>query len=177
MARPRLPNVLVLGCQATGKTLLVKQLLHLVDPLVKVSFDTSPTTGVEVDTISHAKQRFVLREVGSPMLRMWKSFYRKATAVLFLLDLSNPTQISASAIELMNLLSAEALAGKPVLLLLNKVDMPVTMATEEVEALLRLKELQATATQRLDVMVISATLMTGCEEVLDWVADAVARGE
>lgn len=61
-----------------------------------------------------------IREVGSPMLPMWPSYYGDCRGVIYVMDTAQPLGLSAALVELLEILSHPGLAGKPILLVLNK---------------------------------------------------------
>jgi hypothetical protein len=61
-----------------------------------------------------------IREVGSPMLPMWPSYYVDCLGVVYVMDTAQPLGLSGALMELLEILSHPALSGKPVLLVLNK---------------------------------------------------------
>lgn len=88
-----------------------------------------------------------------------------------MVDASNPTQLSASCVQLLGLLSAEALAQASVLILFNKTDLPCYMTVEEMKSLIRLPDIIACAKQNVTVAEISAWQGTGLTGVLRWLQD------
>ncbi|KAM5216909.1 ADP-ribosylation factor-like protein 16 isoform 3-T4 [Hipposideros larvatus] len=89
----------------------------------------------------------------------------------FMMDASNPTQLSASCVQLLGLLSAEPLAEASVLILFNKTDLPCYMTTEEMKSLIRLPDIIACAKQNITMAEISAWKGTGLAGVLRWLQD------
>ncbi|XP_070246289.1 ADP-ribosylation factor-like protein 16 isoform X4 [Bos mutus] len=89
----------------------------------------------------------------------------------FMVDASNPTQLSASCVQLLGLLSAEELAKASVLILFNKIDLPCYMTIEEMKSLIRLPDLMACAKQNITTLEISAWKGTGLSDVLRWLQD------
>ncbi|XP_025049160.1 ADP-ribosylation factor-like protein 16 isoform X2 [Alligator sinensis] len=99
---------------------------------------------------------------------IWASYYGDCRAVLFVIDASNPTQISSSCVQLLSLLSAEQLAAVPVLIVFNKIDLPCYMSLLEMKSLFRIQDMVSCATQPITVMETSARDGTGLPEVLRW---------
>ncbi|XP_053766471.1 ADP-ribosylation factor-like protein 16 isoform X4 [Desmodus rotundus] len=93
------------------------------------------------------------------------------TRPTFMVDASNPTQLSASCVQLLGLLSAEPLAEAAVLVLFNKTDLPCYMSVEEMKSLIRLPDIIACAKQNITVAEVSARTGTGLAEVLRWLQD------
>ncbi|XP_020922120.1 ADP-ribosylation factor-like protein 16 isoform X4 [Sus scrofa] len=102
---------------------------------------------------------------------IWSSYYGNCRSLLFMLDASNPTQLSASCAQLLGLLSAEQLAEASVLILFNKIDLPCYVTVEEMKSLIRLPDLLACAKQNISTAEISARKGTGVSEVLRWLQD------
>ncbi|XP_054149088.1 ADP-ribosylation factor-like protein 16 isoform X1 [Melozone crissalis] len=86
----------------------------------------------------------------------------------FVVDASNPTQLSSSCIQLLSVLSAAPLSSVPVLVLFNKIDLPCYMSLVEMKSLLRMQDMVACATQPITMLETSARDGTGLAEVLQW---------
>ncbi|XP_052615863.1 ADP-ribosylation factor-like protein 16 isoform X1 [Peromyscus californicus insignis] len=164
---------LLLGAAGVGKTLLVKR-------LQKLSSDgggdlgepppTRPTVGTNLtDIVAHRK--ITIRELGGCMSPIWSSYYGNCHSLLFMMDASNPTQLSASCMQLLGLLSAEELSKASVLILFNKIDLPCYMTMEEIKSLIRLPDITACAKQNITTAEVSARNGTGLATVLLWLQE------
>ncbi|XP_021096912.1 ADP-ribosylation factor-like protein 16 isoform X4 [Heterocephalus glaber] len=118
-----------------------------------------------------APRKITIRELGGCMGPIWSSYYGNCHSLLFMMDASNPTQLSASCVQLLGLLSAEQLAKASVLILFNKIDLPCYMTMEEIQSLLRLPDIVACAKQNITIAEISARKGTGLAGVLHWLQD------
>ncbi|XP_029417068.1 ADP-ribosylation factor-like protein 16 isoform X3 [Nannospalax galili] len=116
-------------------------------------------------------RKITIRELGGCMSPIWSSYYGNCHSLLFMMDASNPTQLSASCMQLLSLLSAEELAESSVLILFNKIDLPCYMTMEEIKSLMRLPDITACAKQSITTAEISARNGTGLETVLGWLQD------
>ncbi|XP_034362305.1 ADP-ribosylation factor-like protein 16 [Arvicanthis niloticus] len=162
---------LLLGAAGVGKTLLVKRLQKLSSGDGKGDLGdpppTRPTVGTNLtDIVAHRK--ITIRELGGCMSPIWSSYYGNCHSLLFMMDASNPTQLSASCMQLLGLLSAEELAKASVLILFNKIDLPCYMTMEEIKSLIRLPDIVACAKQNITTVEISARTGTGLAAVLLW---------
>ncbi|KAG8507516.1 ADP-ribosylation factor-like protein 16 [Galemys pyrenaicus] len=128
---------------------------------------TRPTVGTNLTDIV-AQRKITIRELGGCMAPIWSSYYGNCQSLLFVVDASNPAQLSASCVQLLGLLAAEQLAGASVLILFNKIDLPCYMSIEEMKSLLRLPDIVAHATQNISTAEISAREGTGLSGVLRW---------
>uniref|UniRef100_A0A452F2T2 ARF like GTPase 16 n=1 Tax=Capra hircus TaxID=9925 RepID=A0A452F2T2_CAPHI len=166
---------LLLGVTGVGKSLLVKRLQTIL-PSRDGKGDlgdpppTRPTVGTNLTDIV-AQKKITIRELGGCMGPIWSSYYGNCHSLLFMVDASNPTQLSASCVQLLGLLSAEELANASVLILFNKIDLPCYMTIEEMKSLIRLPDLIACAKQNITTLEISAWKGTGLSDVLRWLQD------
>ncbi|XP_037349509.1 ADP-ribosylation factor-like protein 16 [Talpa occidentalis] len=162
---------LLLGAAGVGKTLLLKRLRKLSSPDGQGDLGdpppTRPTVGTDLTDIA-APRKITVRELGGCMGPIWPSYYGNCHRLLFMVDASNPAQLSASCAQLLGLLAAEQLAGASVLILFNKTDLPCYMTVEEMKSLLRLPDIIAHATQNISTAEISAREGTGLAGVLRW---------
>ncbi|XP_053766470.1 ADP-ribosylation factor-like protein 16 isoform X2 [Desmodus rotundus] len=131
---------------------------------------TRPTVGTDLTDLT-AHRKITIRELGGCMGPIWPSYYGNCRSLLFMVDASNPTQLSASCVQLLGLLSAEPLAEAAVLVLFNKTDLPCYMSVEEMKSLIRLPDIIACAKQNITVAEVSARTGTGLAEVLRWLQD------
>lgn len=165
---------LLLGATGVGKTLLVKRLQKLSSSDGKGALrdppPTRPTVGTNLTDIV-AERKITIRELGGCMAPIWSSYYGDCHSLLFMVDASSPTQLSASCVQLLGLLSAEQLAEASVMILFNKTDLPCYMTVEEMKSLIRLPDIIACAKQNITTAEISARKGTGLSEVLRWLQD------
>ncbi|XP_063098063.1 ADP-ribosylation factor-like protein 16 isoform X4 [Cavia porcellus] len=115
-----------------------------------------------------APRKITIRELGGCMGPIWSSYCGNCHSLLFMMDASNPTQLSASCVQLLGLLSAQQLSYASVLILFNKIDLPCYMTMEEIRSLIRLPDIIACAKQNITIAEISAHKGTGLTEVLCW---------
>ncbi|KAM5274211.1 ADP-ribosylation factor-like protein 16 isoform 1-T1 [Ctenodactylus gundi] len=175
---------LLLGAAGVGKTLLVKRLQNIL-PRRLCSRDgkgglgepppTRPTVGTDLTDIM-APGNITIRELGGCMGPIWSSYYGNCHSLLFMVDASNPAQLSASCVQLLGVLSAEQLAEASVLILFNKIDLPCYMTLEEVKSLIRLSDIITCAKQNISTAEISARTGTGLGTVLHWLQDQHRTG-
>ncbi|XP_069785791.1 ADP-ribosylation factor-like protein 16 isoform X3 [Narcine bancroftii] len=114
------------------------------------------------------KRKITLRELGGCMGPIWPSYYMDSGAIIFVIDAANPTQVSSSCIQLLDVLAAEQLQQTPVLILFNKVDLPCHMSLVEMKSLFRMDDILACAKQTIHVLEVSARTGRGLDQVLKW---------
>ncbi|XP_030064526.1 ADP-ribosylation factor-like protein 16 [Microcaecilia unicolor] len=167
---------LLLGAAGTGKTLLAKRLQKLstsddVGDLGDIP-PTLSTVGTNLTDLVIQKRKITVRELGGCMGPIWPSYYRDCSSVMFVIDAANPTQVSASCIQLLSVLSANPLATACVLILFNKIDLPCYMSLLELKSLFRLNDIISCAKQPITVLEVSARDGTGLPAVLQWLHTA-----
>ncbi|XP_071672669.1 ADP-ribosylation factor-like protein 16 isoform X3 [Patagioenas fasciata] len=123
-ARRPVPTCLLLGAAGGGKSLVARRLRQLSTEDGNTELGappaTLPTVGTNLSDL-RLPRRARLRELGGCMGPIWPSYYGECSAVLFVVDAANPTQVSSSCVQLLSVLSAAPLAAVPVLVLFNKM--------------------------------------------------------
>ncbi|KAK1163814.1 ADP-ribosylation factor-like protein 16 isoform X1, partial [Acipenser oxyrinchus oxyrinchus] len=135
---------------------------------------TLPTVGTNLTDIVVHKIKIIVRELGGCMGPIWPSYYRDCCSVIFMVDAANTTQVSSSCIQLLSVLSAEALETTSVLILFHKYfvlctfsDIPCPMSLVEMKSLFRLDDIIC-ARQPITVLGISARNGQGLQDVQKW---------
>ncbi|KAM6049783.1 ADP-ribosylation factor-like protein 16 [Theristicus caerulescens] len=162
---------LLLGAAGGGKSLLARRLRQLSAEEGTTELGeppaTLPTVGTNLTDL-RLPRRVTVRELGGCMGPIWPSYYGECSALLFVVDAANPTQVSSSCVQLLSVLSAEQLASVPVLILFNKIDLPCYMSLVEMKSLFRMQDIVSCATQPITMLETSARDGTGLADVLQW---------
>ena len=132
-------TVVLIGCDGAGKTTLAARLasLHISDtPDSTVGFSPVPKA-------THAGAQLKLFDLGGgPQIRgIWHSYYADVHACIFVVDAAAPERFAEAAALLREAAKHEAIAGKPLLVLANKQDLPQAASAAEIADALRLHEL------------------------------------
>ena len=131
-------KVLIAGLDASGKTSILYKLL--LGEIVQ----TIPTIGFNVETIVHDNTSLTVWDVGGcdkirPLIR---HYLAGTDALIFVIDAGHPERLDEARIGFSYLLSAEESIGLPILIYLNKIDLPNAMKPEHVQEKMRLNELR-----------------------------------
>ncbi|KAF2071574.1 hypothetical protein CYY_007107 [Polysphondylium violaceum] len=131
-------KILMLGLDGSGKTtLLYKLMLNEV-------VSTIATLGYNVETIQHKNLNLTLWDLaGEERIRaLWRPFYNKCSALIFVVDSSDRLRVEEAAMELNKLLKEEELKGCSVLIFATKQDCISPMEIPELTDLLGLHEVK-----------------------------------
>ncbi|NXH15479.1 ARL16 protein, partial [Bucco capensis] len=170
------PTCLLLGAAGGGKSLLARRLRHIRldggDRELGEPPATLPTVGTNLTDL-RLPRKVTVRELGGCMGPIWPSYYDECSALVFVIDAANPTQVSSSCVQLLSVLSAAPLSSVPVLVLFNKIDLPCYMSLAEMKSLFRMQDIVSCATQPITLLETSARHGTGLPDVLHWLRAAL----
>ena len=177
--QPDSGEVLLVGCEGSGKTLLARHLQRMCDKDVDAGLDvrTKPSVGTELSHLAHKRRAFTLREVGGIMLPLWPRYFDACNALVFVADTSDAAASGGAVIEWYNLLADARLQSKPALLLFNQRDRAQALPDVTLRVLFRLSELESVGRERqraVTVLPVSALTGEGLPAVLDWITKHVA---
>lgn len=172
-------QILVLGPEGVGKTLLLKR-LQTISSQQNLSHrgaqpkelgdapSTIPTVGVNLISATFNKRKFTLRELGGVMGPIWANYFKDASCLLYIIDAANKAQVSSSCIQLLEVLSAKQTQTMSVLLIFNKVDSPSCMSMTELHGMIRLRDIIAFAKQDISVLETSFRDGQHLDEIIKW---------
>ena len=170
---------LVLGPRGAGKSLLVKKLKALEGSKrgngdcdgVGVLLPTLPTVGASVEELNLGRRGFcLLKEYGGSMAPIWSSSYSDCDLLVYVIDATDCTQISAATILLLEALGHRDLREKPVLVVFNKLDRHCPLSLAEYKSVMRLEDILRHSPQRVCVAEGSCTVGTSLAlRVFDWI--------
>ncbi|GIY64323.1 ADP-ribosylation factor-like protein 13B [Caerostris darwini] len=125
-------TLLMIGLDNAGKTCTVKHLLG------ECTADAVPTIGFSSISLKHGKYNITIYDLGGgPKIRgIWKKYYALVHGLIFVVDASDPHRLEECKNEIQSVLMHDKIAGKPMLMLVNKQD--VSGAIDETELVSRL---------------------------------------
>ena len=179
---------LLVGSENAGKSLLLYRLKWLSTQNIAKKETASkehsltnipeppsllPTVGTVFETVKITKEdnsstKIKLRELGGAMAPIWYDYYKGASLVMYVIDMSDHFRLSASTILLLDVLAHEDLQGKPTLIIFNKSDLSTCLSFEQLKAIMRLDDLLSSRSG-LQYIRISSLTCDGLEQVLKWI--------
>ena len=158
-------ELLVLGPEGSGKSLLIRRLQQLCadgDEEGDQSDSTIPTVGVDISSVDIDEKLMTIREIGATMASKWESYFQGCSALLFVVDVSDLGAIASDLVLLHEMLSNKAtITGKPFAILFNKMDLvgdPSTVAV--MYNLLRIEDLQRENMDDLNIVLLSGSSLS-----------------
>ncbi|CAL1543150.1 unnamed protein product [Lymnaea stagnalis] len=163
--------ILIIGPPSVGKTLLLKRLQNNHPTLIKEDVPaTISTVGTNLMTVTVLKKTEVtIREMGGAMGPIWHNYYKDSHAVMFMIDMSKHTQVAIACVQLLTMLSHPLTQNVPVLIILNKIDVPNGLTNAESESLFRFDELTKQAPQKITIIETSAKNGNNLDKVAKWI--------
>ena len=111
-------KVLFLGLDNAGKSTLLFQMRD------QEFRETVPTVGLNVEQIKYKNDNFTLWDVSGQATRLWKHYFDKIHAIIFVIDSSDSERLSKAKTLLNRCIADNDLVAAPFLVFANKQDLP-----------------------------------------------------
>jgi signal recognition particle receptor subunit beta len=168
-------QILVLGPESGGKTMLLKRLQSYTSQLSSSSDmalgeppSTIATVGVNLVTLQIHKKKFCFRELGGAMAPVWSNYFKDSTHCIYVIDMANRGQVAASTMLLLNLLTSRQSSNWPVLIIFNKLDIPCGMTQMEISSIMHLDDIINRSSQKISVVETCLHDGRGLSDAVNW---------
>ncbi|QPG72829.1 hypothetical protein FOA43_000131 [Brettanomyces nanus] len=164
-------RVLMLGLDNSGKTTIVKSLLH------KDIKEISPTMGFNIDTISYKGFNMNIWDIGgqSSLRTFWFNYFEKTDFLVWVIDSSSLQRLSENFKEFDKVLKEDRLAGCGLLILINKIDVYQGDTEKLKEAVINTLQLQKLENHCWNLLCCSAYSGKNLTKGMDWIVDEYER--
>lgn len=171
-------EVLVIGAECAGKSVLIKALksmissdVHEVEASPADYEYSAPTIGVDLVDLSINGKTVTIRELGAAISSRWSSYYANSKAFIFVVDVSDISLLSTSALLLHEFLSYEALTmGKKILIFLNKADLCSASTIESAKQHLGINHISIND-RNIKVLVGSTFAVDCLDKIKTWIIE------
>ena len=162
-------KVLFLGLDNAGKSTL---LFQMRDNQYK---ETVPTVGLNVEQIKYKNDNFTLWDVSGQATRLWKHYFDKIHAVIFVIDSGDSERLSKAKILLHRCFTDKDLANAPILIFANKQDLDEKLSSAEIYERLEITNVLASGTKaNILYQTCSAKTGDGIWEGIQQLSDCLA---
>jgi len=162
-------GILMIGLDAAGKTTILYKLKH------GEVVTSIPTIGFNVESVKYKNITLFTWDVGGPdkIRPLWRHYYQLCNCLIFVVDSNDRERSHEAAEELRKTLEEPELALCPVLIFLNKQDLPNALTVEELTYKLGLNSMKSLLSRPWFVQASCATSGDGLYEGLDWLSNTI----
>jgi len=163
-------RVLVLGLDNAGKTTILKKMSD-EDPA-----NIAPTQGFNIKSLSVDEFKLNVWDIGgqASIRPYWRNYFDNTDALVYVVDAADTRRGSESAQELQQLLNECKLAGVPLLVFANKMDLGNSMEEDEVSEILMMNDI---SDREWHLLGCSAKTGDNLQEGLEWLVEKVNEAE
>ena len=130
-------RVLILGLDDAGKTTLLTQIAAIASGRPPPTLETEPTIGFNTQVVTFDGVTLEAWDLGGQTVirPLWRCYFSDTTAVVFVVDSVDRERMPMASRELHALLLEPELAGIPLLVVANKMDIACASPVAEVASL------------------------------------------
>ncbi len=159
-------RILIIGLDASGKTSILYKLK--LNEIVT----TIPTIGFNVETITYKQIDFTMWDTGGcdKIRPLFRHYFQNTQALIFVVDSHDRERLAEATDELWRLLSEDELNHVPILLYLNKIDIPNGLQSSDINKQMKLNDIRNRQWILQPCCVLTGE---GLYEGLDWLMRAL----
>lgn len=147
-------NMIIVGLDGAGKTTLLEQSKTMFTDARGLPPDKIvPTVGLNIGRLVMGGVELLIWDLGgqATLRTIWPQYYAEAHAIIWVLDSTDAERFTDAREELEAVMASKLLTGKPLLLFVNKQDLPTARGPEELEEYFRETVQKAEAGHTADV--------------------------
>ncbi|EAX99949.1 small GTP-binding protein, putative [Trichomonas vaginalis G3] len=158
-------SITIIGLPAAGKTTLVRALANQDTEEYIV-----PTIGASNSKVTIGRVNIDVHDMsGNKKSRpLWDEYCNRADVILYVIDSSDQEAVTASEIQLSEILHSESLLQKPILVIANKQDLPESLKSDDIMARMKLENIQDRVVK---LFCISAKKKTNIDSIINWIVN------
>lgn len=133
-------NLIIVGLDGAGKTTLLEQSKTMfTDARGLPPEKIVPTVGLNIGRLVMGGIELLVWDLGgqATLRTIWPQYYSEAHAVVWVLDSTDAERFTDAREELEAVMASTLLTGKPLLVFVNKQDLPTARTPEELEEYFR----------------------------------------
>eukprot|EP00744_Colponema_vietnamica_P012581 GILI01017659.1.p1 GENE.GILI01017659.1~~GILI01017659.1.p1 ORF type:complete len:186 (-),score=21.74 GILI01017659.1:67-624(-) len=163
-------RILMLGLDNAGKTTCVKKFCN------EDTSTISPTLGFQITALRFKEYVLNVWDVGGQksLRSYWRNYFEHTDGLIWVIDSNDAGRLETCKEELHALLKEERLTGAPLLVFLNKQDIPTALSHNEIAKLLDVEEL-VRGRRNVHLQACSAATGEGLLEGVTWLVDDISR--
>ena len=139
--------------------------------------ETVPTVGLNVENIKYRDHNFTLWDVSGQATRLWKHYFDKIHAIIYVIDSADKERLAKSKTYLFRVLQDSDLKDAPILIMANKQDIEGAMTTEEITKELGLDQFAAENKKEFCLQSCSAKTGAGVWEGIKQLSETITKVE
>ncbi|OQR92288.1 ADP-ribosylation factor-related protein [Achlya hypogyna] len=171
-------HILIIGLDYAGKTTLLEQLKSRFGKKPGIPLDKiPPTVGLNIAKVDIKRTNVIFWDLGGQerLRAIWSKYYSESHGIVFVLDAADEDRFAEAKVALDTMLANAELEGIPILILSNKTDLAKAKDLPTVSEALGVGAIPRS--HETLVQAISALSMTGVEDAVNWLIEAVKNSD
>ncbi|KAL7711497.1 ADP-ribosylation factor [Entamoeba marina] len=164
--RPKETKIVMAGLDAAGKTTILYKLK------IGECVNTIPTIGFNVETVDYNNIHFTIWDLcgQTGIRRLWEHYCQGTNGLIYVLDSSDEERFDEAREALEGIINDDSLKNVPILIFVNKHDLPNSMNVDDIITSLKLNSIE---NRKWNCQYSCAITGDGLYEGLDWLSNLI----